>query len=219
MGIGTADSLPEAWQDATLERGAEPHMTTHCCPASIDDAAAADGNQAVTVPLNRKALAPVSPERVRRLRKHLVESLRGERVLKYKDRSASPVRPEPEGFAGVVARTACALCKGWCCKGGEEHAYLDERAMARVRRARPELDARAVLRLYSERVPQAAYRDSCIFHAPEGCTLDRTLRSDVCNSYFCSGLGHFVTGGDGAVSVVVIAGEGEATRTSPVLTR
>jgi hypothetical protein len=171
------------------------------------------------VPLNPKPLAPVSAERVRRLRKHLVESLRGERELKHPERWASPPRPEPEGFAGVVARSACALCKGWCCKGGGEQAYLDERAMARVRRVWPELDARAVLRLYTDRVPRAAYQDSCIFHGPEGCTLDRTLRSDVCNSYFCSGLGHFVTGRDSAASVVVIAGQGETIRKSPVLTR
>lgn len=194
-------------------------MTTHFSPVSVGDRPAADADQAVMVPLNRKALAPVSADRVRRLRRHLVESLRGERELKHKERSASPVRPEPEGFAGVVARIACALCKGWCCKGGDEHAYLDERTMARVRHARPELDARGVLRLYGERVPAVGYRDSCIFHGPEGCTLDRSLRSDVCNSYFCSGLGHFVKDADRADSVVVVAGEGEGMCTSHVLTR
>ena len=153
IGTGTADSLPEARQDATLACGAEPYMTTHSSPVQTGDGAASDASQAVTVPLNRKALVPAASDRVRRLRKHIVESLRGERELKHPARAASPVRPEPEGFAGLVARTACTLCKGWCCKGGEEHAYLDERTMARVRRARPELDARAVLRLYSDHVP------------------------------------------------------------------
>jgi hypothetical protein len=218
IGIGTAGSLPVAEQDATLARGAEPHMTTSYYPVSTDDGAASDGSQTVMVPLNRKALVPMAAERVRRLRKHLVESLRGERELKRPERSASPVRPEPEGFVGLVARTACTLCKGWCCKGGEEHAYLDERTMARVRRARPELDARAVLRLYSERVLPASYQDSCVFHGPEGCTLDRALRSDLCNSYFCNGLGHFVKRADSAARVVVMAG-GEEIRPSPVLTR
>ncbi len=52
-------------------------------------------------------------------------------------------------------------------------------------------------------------RISCVFHGPQGCTLDRTLRSDVCNSYFCGGLGHFVKGADSAANVVVVAGEGE----------
>jgi hypothetical protein len=193
-------------------------MTKCFCLARTGDEAAPDGILAITVPLNRKALAPVSAGRVRQLRKHLVEALRAERVLKHPERSASPVRPEPEGFAGRVARTACALCKGWCCKNGGEHAYIDERTMARVRRARPELDARGVLRLYCEQVPAVGFEGSCVFHGPEGCTLDRLLRSDVCNSYFCSGLGRFVTGRDGADRVVVTAGEGEAAAYSPVLT-
>jgi len=87
-----------------------------------------------------------------------------------------------------------------------------------VRRARPELDARAVLRLYSERVPPTGFAGSCVFHGPQGCTLERELRSDVCNSYFCSGLGHFVKHTDRTGNVVVIAGEGEVARRSPVLT-
>jgi hypothetical protein len=171
------------------------------------------------VPLNRKALAPVAADRVRRLRKHLVASLRAERQMKKPERFAAPPLPDPDGFAGEVARTACTLCQGWCCKGGEEHAYLDERTMARVRRARPELDARGVLRLYSEHVPAEGYEKSCVFHGPLGCTLDRALRSDVCNNYFCSGLGNFVKDADRATGAVVMAGEGEEQRRSPLLTR
>ena len=80
--------------------------------------------------------------------------------------------------------------------------------MARVRRARLELDVRAVLRLYVDRVPEFGYTDSCIFHGKQGCTLDRSLRSDVCNSYFCSGLLDYMTGGDGLTPTMIIAGVG-----------
>jgi hypothetical protein len=106
------------------------------------------GDQAVMVPYNAKALAPNEPERTRRLRKHLVQSLRALRTMKDPVGNASALHPAPEGFAGKVTRTACTMCRGYCCKGGGEHAYLDERVMARVRQARPELDARAVMRLY-----------------------------------------------------------------------
>ncbi len=181
---------------------------------------AADSSQAVMVPLNRRALVPTPPERVRRIREHLVRSLRDLRTMKRPEHNASPLRPEPQGFAGTVARAACALCQGYCCKGGGEHAYLDERDMARVRRARPELEARAVIRLYMERVPADGYEGSCVFHGKQGCTLDRSLRSDVCNSYFCNGLRDFVATADGVASVVVTGvGADEVTRTSPVLTR
>jgi hypothetical protein len=175
------------------------------------------GDQAVTVPLNRRALAPTDPERVRRLRRHLIQSLRAMRVMKQPVESASPLRPEPEGFLGTVARAACELCKGWCCKGGGEHGYLDERVMARVRQARPELDARAVIRLYTERVPANGYTGSCIFHAQGGCTLDRSLRSDVCNSYFCTGLGNLVKTGQAPSGAMIIATQDGETRVSQVL--
>jgi hypothetical protein len=179
---------------------------------------AADGSQAVTVPLNTRALVPIEPERVRRLRKHLVQSLRGMRTMKRPVESASPLRPEPEGFIGRVARAACSLCRGYCCKGGGDHGYLDERVMAWVRQAQPELDARAVMRLYVERVPAAGYAGSCVFHGMRGCTLNRTLRSDVCNSYFCNDLGKFVNGNELSKDVIVIATQDGKTCTSPVLT-
>jgi hypothetical protein len=175
------------------------------------------GNQAVMVPLNRRALVPRDPERVRRLRKHLVQSLRAMRVMKRPVESASPLRPEPEGFLGTVARAACGLCKGWCCKGGGEHGYLDERVMVRVRRAHPELDASAVIRLYTERVPASGYAGSCIFHAESGCTLNRSLRSDVCNSYFCTGLGNLVKTGQAPAKAIIVATQDGETVMSPVI--
>ena len=76
---------------------------------------------------------------------------------------------------------------------------------------------RAVLRLYVERVPEVGFEDSCIFHGKQGCTLDRSLRSDVCNSYFCSGLQGYLTGGDTVTPTMIIAGVGDQMRTSPIL--
>lgn len=173
------------------------------------------GDQAVMVPYNSKPLGPNGPERKWRLRKHLIASLRGMRTMKG---DPSPSRPELEGFAAKVARTACNMCKGYCCKGGSEHAYLDERVMARVRQARPELDARAVMRLYLDRVPEVGYEGSCLFHSETGCTLDRSLRSDVCNVYFCDLLGGFVEHADKATSAIVMSGEGDLGKISPILT-
>jgi hypothetical protein len=177
-----------------------------------------DDSVPVMVPRAEKALAVTSADRAWRLRKHLAGSLRALRATKGPERPAPPPPPEPEGFAARVAQTACSLCKGFCCKGGGDHAYIDERTMARVRRARPELDARGVLRLYADRMPAVGYDNSCVFHGEWGCTLSRSLRSDVCNSYFCRGLADYVKGGDALAAVTVIAGEGNRMRTSPVLT-
>jgi len=178
-----------------------------------------DAHHRLSVPLNRRKLVPMTAERVRRIREHLVRSLRELRRMSQPDRNASPVRSEPPGFAGDVVRVACGMCAGFCCKGGGEHAYLDERDMARVRHARPELEARAVIRLYIERVPSEGYDGSCVFHGPRGCTLDRSLRSDVCNSYFCNALRDFVATANDRSDAVVIASDGEMTRTSSVMQR
>jgi hypothetical protein len=185
---------------------------------SSDGDIGGSGNQIVMVPLNVRALIPIDRERIRRLRKHLVQSLRAMRTMKRSAQSASELRAEPPGFIGEVARTACSLCRGYCCKGGGDHAYLDERAMARVRAARPLLNAGEVLRLYVERMPSAGYAGSCVFHGEGGCTLDRSLRSDVCNSYFCAGLDNFIKGKGLPTTTIVVASQGDESRTSPALT-
>jgi hypothetical protein len=89
--------------------------------------------------------------------------------------------------------------------------------MARVRRDQPQLGVKALLRIYVARVPVLAYQDSCIFHGKRGCTLDRSLRADICNSYFCRDLGAYVKSGETQAPTTVIAGKGDTIRTSPVL--
>ena len=180
-------------------------------------AVADDDSLPVMVPRNDKTAVPISRERVRRLRKHLIVILRELRMIKDPQHSVSPLRPEPEGFAARVTRTACSLCKGWCCTNGADHAYLDQVTISRVRRARLPLDVRAVLRLYIDRMPEVGYEGSCIFHGKQGCTLDRSLRSDVCNSYFCGGLQVYLTGGDTVTPTMIIAGVGDKLCTSPIL--
>jgi hypothetical protein len=173
-----------------------------------------DDRLSVMVPRSDKALVPMSAARVGRLRKHLVEMLREAKAVKE---TPSPYPPEPTGFVARVAHAACSLCRGWCCRNGGDDAFLDDQTMARVRRDRPELDAQALLRIYVARVPVLAYRDSCIFHGKRGCTLDRSLRADVCNGYFCRGLGDYVKSGETRAPITIIAGKGDKMRTSPVL--
>ena len=114
-----------------------------------------DDSHPVMVPRNDKALVAIAPERIRRLREHLIKALRELRTAKHLERSASPLRPEPAGFAARVALIACSLCKGWCCRNGDDDAFLDDQTLARVRVARPDLSEPAVLRLF-----WSAYRRS-----------------------------------------------------------
>jgi hypothetical protein len=48
-------------------------------------------------------------------------------------------------------------------------------------------------------------------------TPDVRMRADICNSYFCGGLGTFLKSREPKAPTVIIAGEGEKMRTSPAL--
>ncbi len=163
----------------------------------------------VMVPRNDRKLVPVSPARVDRLRAHLLRMLVG-----ISDGPVAATRSEPEGFAARVAGTACAMCGGSCCRNGADDGFLDDVALMRGGIGLP---ADAVMRRYLTRVPEVGYEGSCIFHGKSGCTLDRSMRSDVCNSYFCGGLHAWLNSSARPEPTVIIAGEGNAMRTSPVL--
>jgi hypothetical protein len=171
----------------------------------------------VMVPRSDKRLVPLTPERVERLRQHLREALLDLGKARRLDRFAAPVSPEPAGFPAIVARVACSLCKGWCCRNGGDEAFLDDRTLARLRLTNPKITEQAIELIYLARVPDAAYQDSCIFHGKRGCTLDRSLRADICNTYFCGGLRAYMRGQAEPEPTVVLAGEGGKMRASPVL--
>jgi hypothetical protein len=67
------------------------------------------------------------------------------RKAKHRDRIASPEPPEPTSFP---AHSRLSLCKGWCCKNGDDDAFLDDRTLTRVRLAKPEMTERTLLRLH-----------------------------------------------------------------------
>jgi hypothetical protein len=173
----------------------------------------------VTVPLLRETLEPPPAPRVRAFRRHLVQSLRDLRIAKRPERLVQRATPEPAGFTATVLQAGCSTCRGHCCKGGGDHAYIDERTMARVRRDNPELDARAIIGLFLARLAPLAYRASCLFHGAEGCTLGRGLRAELCNAYYCNGLQEFLQRQEVPERVQIVATRNGIERRSPVLSR
>lgn len=171
----------------------------------------------VTVPLFSETLEPPASNRVRALKRHLVQSLRDLRTARHPERLVQQAKPEPSGFTAEVLRAGCATCQGHCCRGGGDHAYIDERTMARVRRNNPDLDARGVIRLFLERLAPLAYRGSCLFHGAEGCTLGRALRAELCNAYYCNGLQDFLRRPNMPERVQIVAVRSGAERRSAVL--
>ncbi len=173
----------------------------------------------VTVPRLDGTLGPPPRERVRALKRHLIQSLRALREAKRPDRLIQKAAPVPEGFAAEVVAAGCATCGGHCCMGGGEHAYIDERTMARVRRDNPDLDAGAVIRAFLARVAPDSFLGSCLFHGAAGCTLGRGLRAELCNAYYCNGLRDFLKRDPPPDRVAIVAVRNGEERRSGVLTR
>jgi hypothetical protein len=174
-----------------------------------------DDAQPVLVPRNHARLVQVPPERLQKLRQHLDQELADLRRAKKPERSKPSKATEPTGFAARVAQAACTLCKGSCCKNGGDHAFLGEHALARTRSTKSGMTDDELRQEYLDRVPAESYQGSCIFHGSGGCTLDRSMRADVCNEYFCGGLTDFLK--DPAAPAMIFAGEGNKIRRSPVL--
>ena len=86
-----------------------------------------------------------------------------------------------------ILDTACIACQGDCCmQGNTTKAFLTEKTINYVRWSQPDLDADAIMELYLSHLPDMSVRDSCVYHGETGCTLNRTIRADICNSFQCS---------------------------------
>jgi hypothetical protein len=97
---------------------------------------------------------------------------------------------DPALSLGIVG-ASCGTCGGSCCTAGGTHAFLQADSLVRVRAHRSmagEDTPEAIRALYLAAMPARHYRDSCVFHAAQGCTLARDVRSNLCNRYQCGGL-------------------------------
>jgi hypothetical protein len=100
--------------------------------------------------------------------------------------------PAPEVQA--VLNRACALCQGFCCGNGGNHAYLTVETIARYMAQHPDQRPDDVVAAYLGQVADETVEGSCIFHQRGGCGLPREMRSDTCNRFFCASLKAFQQG-------------------------
>ncbi len=84
--------------------------------------------------------------------------------------------------------TACAICRGGCCRTGDDHAFLKKETILRYISRHPDHKPKQLLDIYMAYLPEKSFEDSCINHRVTGCTLPRDLRSDVCNEFMCDSL-------------------------------
>lgn len=98
---------------------------------------------------------------------------------------ASPARL---AAADRMAGALCGVCGGGCCTSGGDTAYLSADTLRRVLAQQPQLAPADLAAAYLDQVPAESEVSSCINHTPEGCSLPKTLRSDICNRFECDPL-------------------------------
>lgn len=142
------------------------------------------------LPANTRKLEPMTDVRRTEFAARLgaiadeIESGRGADSADPAERGAAAREPpDPD-----TARLACATCRGHCCIGGGNRAYLTRATFERVLTRSPTASLEDLQQAYLSRIPEVSYRDSCIFHGRTGCALPQGMRSDTCNDFLCSGI-------------------------------
>lgn len=82
----------------------------------------------------------------------------------------------------------CTLCQGGCCSEGGNHSFIRTITIRRYMDLNPALTQSEIFDSYTTFLNEKTIDGSCINHAEKGCTLPRTLRSDVCNGFYCDSL-------------------------------
>ena len=137
------------------------------------------------LPANEQTTTPLPDERRGTFAVNVRAAI--DRALSDPDRPV-PESPEAPASRSALIGSACAACRGSCCRHGGEHAFLYPDHFRRYLRDHPGTDPQALLAAYVARLPAETYHDSCVYHTAGGCALPRELRSNLCNAFLCGPL-------------------------------
>lgn len=125
---------------------------------------------------------------------------------------------EPES---VFTTASCSTCKGDCCNlGGPHKAFLNSGVVSEFRALHPDWDADQIYQAYEDRLADVTAMGSCQFHGEMGCTLDRDMRAQLCNSHHCRALKYLLQMrgliGDAPVALIALDEEGDGREASVI---
>jgi hypothetical protein len=147
----------------------------------------------VPVPANLRKVGNLPERRKRAFRDYLTGLISQAAALRAKSAecppgdTASDSLPLASELAAQLSR-GCATCRGRCCAGGGDHAYLTVDTILGYMRDHPKQRPRAVLEAYLRRLPNRAYEDSCVYQTEQGCALPREMRARISGDFFCEDL-------------------------------
>jgi hypothetical protein len=150
----------------------------------------------VVVPANLRKIVNLPERRKRAFRNNLMELISKAAAVRAASAALPPgetaldsPRPAPE-LESQLGR-GCATCRGRCCNGGGDHAYLSVDTILGYMRNHPKQRPRDVLEAYLSLLPHRAYQDSCVYQTKNGCALPREMRAKISGDFFCEELRQF----------------------------
>lgn len=154
------------------------------------NAVAPDVQRGVTVvPRNTTPSRPASKKRHARFLKHLRDRIHASHEATPEIIAHHWEQPdELPADVGALFGAACAACRGWCCKGGGEHAFINVRTMYDYRAQHPHMSDEDIVEAYRAYLPERSLPTGCVYQASRGCTLPREMRAAICNKHLCHGL-------------------------------
>lgn len=149
------------------------------------------------LPYNDDQVSPLPAPRRARHEAHLREQLARARIRlaaspmdvvpKLYSPSDEPTTPAKIAESRLLL-TACASCRGWCCRQAGDDAFLTEETMRGVLDRSPTMDDDAIVAHYLQHIGTQTMTRGCVYQGERGCTLAPELRADICHSFYCTGL-------------------------------
>jgi len=147
------------------------------------------------IPTNSKRITKLPKRRQKLYRKFLSDLIHetmagiegnGENREDKKDQAVYQNKYEDNEL--YFEKKACSLCRGGCCRIGEEHAFLKKETILRYVSRHPDQKPEQVMSAYLTYLPEKTFKESCVYHTETGCSLPRNMRSHVCNDGLCCSL-------------------------------
>lgn len=146
------------------------------------------------LPRNTRRLVPLSSARIKAHRQHLEQIIQEAKTLSHQNETTATTSGiSPAQTELPVLDAACGLCRGDCCYTGGTTAWLEAATIQRLQWQNIPVSETRIVEYYLSYLPEISFENSCIYHAENGCSLPRKIRSNVCNQFLCRGLAEVVT--------------------------
>lgn len=149
----------------------------------------ADDLLIAVVPFQNNPIEPLPPAHREAFQQHL-ESIVGDAFARGPSALETAEVSPNSGREHSIIDAACSTCQGFCCArgGGENYAFLTVKTILGFLSQNQEMLEEEVVAHYLDALPEVSVRGACVFQSDQGCTLERSSRAELCNTFYCHDL-------------------------------